>query len=85
MVDPQAVLAEHVQAAMGSAFGPEHAHRDPVIRPSSHADFQANAALALAKVVGLPPREVAAPHRGAPASVATSAATSRSAARASST
>ena len=60
MVDPQAVLAEHVQAAMGSAFGPEHAHRDPVIRPSSHADFQANAALALAKVVGLPPREVAA-------------------------
>src|SRR5690348_9402755 len=60
MVDPQAVLAEHVRAAMGSAFGPEHAHRDPVIRPSSHADYQANAALALAKVVGLPPREVAA-------------------------
>src|SRR6476469_6776358 len=60
MVDPQAVLAEHVQAAMGSAFGPEQAHRDPVIRPSSHADFQANAALALATVVGLPPREVAA-------------------------
>src|SRR6478609_6153811 len=60
MVDVQAVLAEHVQAAMGSAFGPEQAHRDPVIRPSSHADFQANAALALATVVGLPPREVAA-------------------------
>ena len=45
---------------MGAAFGPEHADRDPVIRPSSYADFQANAALALAKAVGLPPREVAA-------------------------
>ena len=25
MVDPQAVLAEHVQAAMAAAFGPEYA------------------------------------------------------------
>ena len=60
MVAPQAVLAEHVQAAMAAAFGPEHARRDPAIRPSQYADFQANAALALAKEVGLPPREVAA-------------------------
>jgi arginyl-tRNA synthetase len=60
MVAPQAVLAVHVQAAMAAAFGPEHARRDPAIRPSQYADFQANAALALAKEVGLPPREVAA-------------------------
>ena len=60
MVAPQAVLAEHVQAAMAAAFGPEHARRDPAIRPSQYADFQANAALALAREVGLPPREVAA-------------------------
>ena len=84
MVDPQAVLAEHVQAALGAAFGPEHADRDPVIRPSQYADFQANAALALAKLLGLPPREVAArivEHLDVP----TSAATSRSAGPASST
>ena len=37
---------------MGAAFGPEHADRDPVIRPSQFADFQANAALALAKRSG---------------------------------
>ena len=43
MVDPQAVLAERVQAALAPAFGSEHADRDPVIRPSEHADFQANA------------------------------------------
>src|SRR5436190_874851 len=60
MVAPQAVLAEHVQAAMAAAFGPEHARRDPAIRPSQYADFQANAALALAREVGLPPREGAA-------------------------
>src|SRR3954452_6010291 len=60
MAAPQAVLAEHVQAAMGAAFGAEHARRDPTIRRSQYADFQANAALALAREVGLPPREVAA-------------------------
>src|SRR3954463_8915665 len=60
MAAPQAVLAEHVQAAMGAAFGAEHARRDPAIRRSQYADFQANAALALAREVGLPPREVAA-------------------------
>ena len=60
MVAPQAVLAEHVQAAMAAAFGSEHARRDPAIRPSQYADFQANAALALAREVGLTPREVAA-------------------------
>src|SRR5699024_12322733 len=33
---------------------------DPLIRPSDHADLQANAALALAKKVGAKPRDVAA-------------------------
>jgi arginyl-tRNA synthetase len=60
MVNLQAVLAERVQAAMAAAFGPEHGCRDPAIRPSQYADFQANGALALARAVGLPPREVAA-------------------------
>ena len=36
-------------APWGPRSGPSTPHRDPVIRPSSHADFQANAALALAK------------------------------------
>src|SRR6266536_1524790 len=49
MPDPQLVLAARVQAALGAAFGPEHAGADPVIRPSQFADFQANVALPLAK------------------------------------
>src|ERR1043166_6319885 len=60
MADPQAVLAQRVRAAIAAAFGPEHAGTDPVIRPSSFADFQSNAALPLAKRLGRPPREIAA-------------------------
>jgi arginyl-tRNA synthetase len=59
MPDPQGVLAEAVQAAIRAAFGPGYAGADPLIRPSSFADFQSNAALPLAKRLGLPPREVA--------------------------
>lgn len=59
MTSPLAVLAPRVSAAIEAAFGPEHAGADPVLRPSQHADVQANAALALAKRVGAPPREVA--------------------------
>src|SRR5215468_7876374 len=33
---------------------------DPMIQRSAHADFQANAALPLARALGRPPREVAA-------------------------
>jgi len=44
---------------MAAALGPEFADADPVLRPSQHADFQANAAMALAKKLGRPPRDVA--------------------------
>ena len=53
------MLTERFQRALGKAFGDEHADADPVIRPSQFADFQANAALALAKRLGEPPRAVA--------------------------
>jgi arginyl-tRNA synthetase len=53
------VLTERFQHALGEAFGEEYADADPVIRPSQYADFQANAALALAKRLGDKPREVA--------------------------
>src|SRR5215467_15028775 len=60
MADPQEVLAQRVRAALAAAFGAEHADADPVIRPSTFADYQANVALPLAKQLGRPPREVAA-------------------------
>ncbi len=60
MADPQQVLAQRVQDAAAAAFGPGYADVDPLIRPSSFADFQANLALPLAKRLGRPPRQVAA-------------------------
>jgi arginyl-tRNA synthetase len=54
-----AVLTERFQRALGEAFGDEYAAADPVIRPSQFADFQANAALSLAKRLGEQPRGVA--------------------------
>jgi len=60
MADPQQVLAQRVHAAIVASFGPDFGDADPVIRPSSFADFQANAALPLGKRLGRPPREVAA-------------------------
>jgi arginyl-tRNA synthetase len=59
MIDPQQVLADRVRAALGAAFGADYASADPLIRPSSFADFQSNAALSLAKRLGKTPREVA--------------------------
>jgi arginyl-tRNA synthetase len=59
MIDPQQVLADRVRAALGAAFGADYASADPLIRPSSFADFQSNAALPLAKRLGKAPREVA--------------------------
>lgn len=53
-------MGPRVQAAIAQAFGAEYLHTDPVIRPSQFADVQINAAMALAKKVGLPPRDVAA-------------------------
>ncbi len=59
MPAPVDLLLPRVRAALGAAFGDEFADADPVIRPSQFADVQVNAALALAKRLGMPPREVA--------------------------
>ncbi len=60
MADLQAALAADVSAALIAEFGPDYADTDPLIRPSTFADYQSNAPLALAKRLGRPPREVAA-------------------------
>ncbi len=54
------MVVPRVQAAIASAFGEEYRETDPVVRPSQFADIQINAAMALAKKVGLPPRDAAA-------------------------
>jgi arginyl-tRNA synthetase len=60
MANPQELLARRVQDGLAAAFGEAFAHDDPVMRPSQHADFQANVALSLADRLRCPPREVAA-------------------------
>jgi arginyl-tRNA synthetase len=59
MSDPAVLLADRFRSALVAAFGPEHAGVDPAIRPSNHADFQANVALGLAKTLKRAPRDVA--------------------------
>lgn len=54
------MVVPRVQAAIASAFGEEYRETDPVVRPSQFADIQINAAMALAKKVGMPPRDAAA-------------------------
>ncbi len=56
-------LFRQVEQAIGAAIAralPELAGADPVVRPSEHADFQSNAALALAKRARSKPADVAA-------------------------
>ena len=60
MADPEVVLARLVAGALSDALGAQYSGADPLIRPSQFADFQANAALSLARQLGRPPREVAA-------------------------
>ena len=60
MADPQQVLAQRAHDAIVASFGPDYGDADPLIRPSSFADFQANVALPLGKRLRRPPREVAA-------------------------
>jgi arginyl-tRNA synthetase len=55
MPDASRVLQQRLQAA----FDTIAPGADPVLRPSDRADFQANGALALAKQVGRPPRQLA--------------------------
>ena len=59
MADPLLTLRPRLEAAIQAAFGPDYAGTDPVLRRSDKADYQANAAMALAKRVGQPPRDVA--------------------------
>jgi arginyl-tRNA synthetase len=59
MVSPADVLAPRISAAIATAFGDEHRDTDPLLRPSQFADLQSNAALALAKRLGMPPQEAA--------------------------
>src|SRR5262245_29280918 len=57
--EPRVVLAARLQAAVGKAFGAEHAAVDPMVRRSERADFQADLAMGLAKTLKKPPRQVA--------------------------
>jgi arginyl-tRNA synthetase len=59
MTDPEAALGRLVQEVLADQLGAAFATTDPLIRQSGFADFQCNAAMALAKRLGQPPREVA--------------------------
>ena len=52
-------LHARFRAAIGAAFGEEHAGTDPLLRRSAHADYQANVALGLAAALKRPPRAIA--------------------------
>ena len=58
--DPGVVLTLSFRNAIVAAFGEEHSDVDPALRVSQHADYQADVAMALAKKLRKPPREVAA-------------------------
>ena len=63
MPPPVAVLTARLQSAIEAVLGAEFRDADPVLRRSTSAqfgDFQANAAMALGKKAGRPPRELAA-------------------------
>src|ERR1022692_2333653 len=59
MAAPQQVLGVRVRDALMAAFGADYASADPLIRPSTFADFQSNVALPLAKRLGRAPRDIA--------------------------
>jgi arginyl-tRNA synthetase len=60
MADPAVAIVGAFQRALSAAFGSEFETTDPAIRPSAHADYQANAALGLKAKLGKPPRDIAA-------------------------
>jgi arginyl-tRNA synthetase len=60
VADPKSELGSRFRTALAAAFGDELAGTDPLIRPSSFGDFQANVAMSLARTLARPPREVAA-------------------------
>ncbi len=53
------LLNDRFAAALTAAFGEDFSDRDPVIRSSQFADFQANVALPLAKELTSKPRDIA--------------------------
>jgi len=55
MTDVRSVVEQRLERA----FDAVHPGSDPVLRPSERADLQANGALALAKVLGRPPAQIA--------------------------
>jgi arginyl-tRNA synthetase len=57
MFDPLALLISRLQVAFDQVAG--KSGFDPIVRPSDHADAQANGVLPLAKSLGRNPREVA--------------------------
>jgi arginyl-tRNA synthetase len=59
MADPQQVLSARVRDALVAAYGADYADADPLIRPSTFSDLQANVALGLAKKLGKAPRDIA--------------------------
>ncbi|MEM1072116.1 MAG: arginine--tRNA ligase [Planctomycetota bacterium] len=64
MIDPVALLSERVSEAIRAAFGDrlDAALADPLIAPSKQqalGDYQSNAAMPLAKRLGMKPRDVA--------------------------
>ena len=56
MADPFVLVSQRFAAAFHAVAGEPC---DPVVRPSERADAQVNGALALAKTLGMPPRDVA--------------------------
>ena len=56
MADPLITVANYLQATFTELAG---GHADPVVRRSDRADAQVNGSLAVAKSLGVPPRDVA--------------------------
>jgi arginyl-tRNA synthetase len=59
VTSPIAELCLRFRQAVLKVYGPAHAELDPLVRRSDRADFQANLAMSLGKLVKKPPREVA--------------------------
>ncbi len=62
MADPVAALTGVLQAGIAAALGEQFRDADPLIKPSQNpqfGDFQANAAMGLAKQAGMKPRDLA--------------------------
>ncbi len=57
--DPRAILAARLQQAVAAGFGEQHADMDPMVRRSERADYQADLAMGLGKMLRRPPRQVA--------------------------